>query len=216
MILEIFRRLRRCDALRFFFHWLRKPGQVGAVAPSGAALATALAAEIDAEAPGTVVELGPGTGRVTRALLDAGIDPQELIAIERDAAFCRLLRERFPAVRIVSGDARKLETPLRRAGSGEVRAVVSSLPLLCMTSEHRRAVLSEITAVLNGEGVLVQYTYGMTAPVPPDLAAELGVVGERANWVLANLPPASVWRYRPNGAGPQLPQGEGPPMSRAA
>ncbi len=204
MNLELFRRLRNCDSLRFFLRWLRRPGRVGAVAPSGAALASALAAEIDAEAPGTVVELGPGTGRVTRALLDAGVEPAELIAIERDAAFCQLLRERFPAVRIVSGDARRLETPLRRAGSGPVRAVVSSLPLLSMTSEHRRAVLSEITTVLHGEGVLVQYTYGMAAPVPSDLAAELGVVGERANVVLANLPPATVWRYRPKGSGSRL------------
>ena len=121
MIVEFFRRLRNCDALRFFFRWLRKPSQVGAVAPSSAALATALAAEVDVEAPGTVVELGPGTGRVTRALLEAGVDPEKLIAIERDAAFCRLLRERFPAIRIVSGDARRLEMPLRRAGDARYR-----------------------------------------------------------------------------------------------
>ncbi len=74
--------------------------------------------------------------------------------------------------------------------------MASSLPLLSMTSRDRRAVLSQIAAVLGAEGVLVQYTYGPAAPVPPELGAELGLIGGRTNWVLANLPPAAVWRYR--------------------
>ena len=73
-----------------------------------------------------------------------------------------------------------------------------------MTSGDRRAVLSQIAAVLGAEGVLVQYTYGPAAPVPPELAAELGLIGERTNWVLANLPPAAIWRYRRNRSAPGL------------
>ncbi len=196
MIHEMSRRLRDREEFRFFLHWLRRPRRVGAVLPSSPALAAALAAEIDTEAPGVVVELGPGTGRVTRALLEAGIAPGQLVAIERDATFCKLLRERFPGVRIVSGEARTLEPLLQQAGVGPLKAVASSLPLLSMTSRDRRAVLSQIAAVLGAEGVLVQYTYGPAAPVPPELGVELGLLGERTNWVLANLPPAAVWRYR--------------------
>jgi phosphatidylethanolamine/phosphatidyl-N-methylethanolamine N-methyltransferase len=143
---------------------------------------------------------------VTRALLKAGVEPGQLVAIERDASFCEMLRERFPAVRIVSGEARTLEPLLRQVGAGPVKAVVSSLPLLNMTSEYRRAVLSQIAAVLPDEGLLVQYTYGMAAPVPPDLGAELGVIGKRTTWILANLPPAAVWRYRRNCPAPSLSQ----------
>ncbi len=95
---EMFRRLRDRDELRFFLHWLRRPGRIGAVVPSGPALAAALAAEIDTEVPGAVVELGPGTGRVTRALLEAGVEPSQLVAIERDASFCKLLRGRRRAL----------------------------------------------------------------------------------------------------------------------
>ena len=204
MIQEVSRRLRNRDELRFFLHWLRRPGRVGAVVPSGPALAAALAAEIDTEAPGAVVELGPGTGRVTRALLEAGVAPGQLVAIERNASFCKLLRERFPGVRIVSGEARALESLLQQAGVGPLKAVASSLPLLSMTSRDRRAVLSEIAAVLGAEGVLVQYTYGPAAPVPPELGAELGLIGERTNWILANLPPAAVWRYRRSRSVPSL------------
>ncbi len=204
MIHEMSRRLRNRDELRFFLHWLRRPGRVGAVVPSGPALAAALAAEIDTEAPGAVVELGPGTGRVTRALLDVGVAPGQLVTIERDASFCKLLRERFPGVRIVSGEARALKPLLQQAGVGPVKAVASSLPLLSMTSGERRAVLSQIAAVLGAEGVLVQYTYGPAAPVPPELGAELGLIGERTNWVLANLPPAAVWRYLRSRSAPSL------------
>jgi phosphatidylethanolamine/phosphatidyl-N-methylethanolamine N-methyltransferase len=204
MIHEVSRRLRNRDELRFFLHWLRRPGRVGAVVPSGPALAAALAAEIDTEAPGAVVELGPGTGRVTGALLEAGVAPGQLVAIERNASFCKLLRERFPGVRIISGEARALEPLLQQAGAGPVKAVASSLPLLSMTSGDRRAVLSQIAAVLGAEGVMVQYTYGPAAPVPPELGAELGLIGERTNWVLANLPPAAVWRYRRSRSAPGL------------
>lgn len=198
MIHDLSHRLRDLDEVRFFLNWLRKPGRVGAVVPSGPALAAALAAEIDTDIPGTVLELGPGTGRVTAALLEASVAPSQLVAVERDATFCRLLRERFPDVRIVSGDARSLVNLLDRAKVGPVKAVVSSLPLLSMPNEIRSEILYQIAAALDADGVLVQYTYGLAAPVSAELCAELGMTGERTDWVLANLPPAAVWRYRSN------------------
>lgn len=204
MIHEMSRRLRDRDELRFFLHWLRRPGRIGAVVPSGPALAVALAAEIDAEAPGVVVELGPGTGRVTEALLAAGVDPGQLVAIERNASFCKPLRERFPEVQIVWGDARALQSLLQQNGAGPVKAVVSSLPLLNLSNQDRRAVFSQVAAILGASGVLVQYTYGPAEPVSAELGAELGLIGERANWVLANLPPAAVWRYRRSRSAPDL------------
>jgi phosphatidylethanolamine/phosphatidyl-N-methylethanolamine N-methyltransferase len=190
------RRLRGRDEVRFFLLWLRRPARLGAVVPSGSALATALAAGIDTRAPGVVVELGSGTGRVTAALVEAGVAPETLVAIEREASFCTLLAARFPGVRVVRGDARALKHQLERNRVGPVKAVVSSLPLLNLSERERRAVVSQAAEVLAPGGVLVQYTYGPAEPVSADLRAELGLVGERTNWVLANLPPAAVWRYR--------------------
>ena len=172
--------------------------------PSGPALSAALASEIDIRAPGVVVELGPGTGRVTKALLETGITPSRLIAVEQNTAFCELLRARYPDIRVVRGEAQALEGLLRRNGVALVKAVVSSLPLLSMPSRERAAVLSQIAAVMHGESIFVQYTYGVTPPVPADLDADLGLVGERTNWVLANLPPAAVWRYRREAEAPRL------------
>ncbi len=204
MIHEISRRLCGRDEVRFFLHWLRQPARLGAVVPSGSALAAALAAGIDARAPGIVVELGSGTGRVTAALVEAGVAPESLIAIEREAAFCTLLAARFPEVRVIRGDARALKHQLERIRVGPVKAVVSSLPLLNLSERERRAVLSQAAAVLAPGGVLVQYTYGPAEPVSADLRAELGLVGERTNWVLANLPPAAVWRYRHSDSAPGI------------
>ncbi len=86
----------------------------------------------------------------------------------------------------------------RRAGQG------GGLEPAAAEHDDRRAVLSQIAAGFGAEGVLVQYTYGPAAPVPPELGAELGLIGERTNWVLANLPPAAVWRYRRSHSVPSL------------
>jgi phosphatidylethanolamine/phosphatidyl-N-methylethanolamine N-methyltransferase len=206
MIPDLSRRLRGRDEVRFFLRWLRRPARLGAVVPSGPALAAALAAEIDLEAPGAVVELGSGTGRVTAALLEAGVAPDALVAIEREASFCALLAARFPGARVVRGDARALERLLERNQVGAVKAVVSSLPLRNLSERERRAVLSQAAAALEPDGVLVQYTYGLAEPVPSGLRAELGLVGERTHWVLANLPPAAVWRYRRADSAPGVPR----------
>jgi phosphatidylethanolamine/phosphatidyl-N-methylethanolamine N-methyltransferase len=206
MILEMSRRLRDRDEVQFFLRWLRRPARLGAVVPSGPNLAAALAAEIDTEAPGAVVELGSGTGRVTAALLKAGVVPGTLIAIEREASFCALLAARFPGARVVRGDARALERLLERNQVGAVKAVVSSLPLLNLSERERRAVLTQAAAALEPGGVLVQYPYGPAEPVSAKLRAELGLIGERTHWVLATLPPAAVWRYRRADSPPGLPR----------
>ncbi len=204
MIREMSRRLSGRDEVRFFLRWLRRPARLGAVVPSGPALAAALAAEIDTEAPGAVVELGSGTGRVTAALLEAGVAPAALVAIEREASFCALLAARFPGARVVRGDARALGRVLERNGIGAVKAVVSSLPLLNLSKRERRAVLSQAAAALEPGGVLVQYTYGPAEPVPSGLRVELGLIGKRTHWVLVNLPPAAIWHYRRSRLAPGL------------
>lgn len=188
--------MRARDELQFIRQWIRRPAEVGALIPSGRALATAMAGEVDVESGGTIVELGPGTGCVTRALLEAGLPPANLIAIERNDSFFSLLHQRFPDIRIVRGEAQTLASLLQEAGAGPVAAVVSSLPLLSMPENVRQQVLNAIFDVLVADGILVQYTYGFVQPVPGELRAALNISGERTNRVLANLPPATVWRYQ--------------------
>ena len=186
--------------IRFLGRWLRNPKAVGAVVPSGRSLATAMAAEIDRDAEGAIIELGGGTGNITAALLEAGIPHRDIIVIERDRAFHRVIAERFPHVRVLQGDAANLRRLLQNAGIGKVKAVVSSLPLLSIPDRICRQIVAESMAVLDDDGVFVQFTYGPASPVSKRIAAGLGLRGRRASWVMDNIPPASVWRYQRSSA----------------
>lgn len=182
--------------LRFFLTWVRHPRQLGAILPSGKALSAAVAASIDADAPGAVVELGGGTGNVTKAILDSGVARGGLVVIEREAALCEVISKRFPDVRVLRANACNLETLLRRAGVTQVKTVVSGLPLLSLENEDCRRILDSAFSVLADDGELLQFTYGPASPVSRNIRASLGIEGKVSGWTLWNLPPAAVWRYR--------------------
>jgi phosphatidylethanolamine/phosphatidyl-N-methylethanolamine N-methyltransferase len=183
------------DKLNFLSLWVRRPQSMGAIAPSSRSLATAIAREVDYDLPGVVVELGAGTGSITTALIENASDPSEIVVVEREASLCRLLRTRFPQIRVIRGDARELERLIERAEIGPVKAVVSGLPLLNMEKHDRSDIIDQCFAIMPPEGVMVQFTYGSVAPVPRSVARQSGIAGERAGWVLRNLPPAAIWRY---------------------
>jgi phosphatidylethanolamine/phosphatidyl-N-methylethanolamine N-methyltransferase len=178
------------DQWQFLRRLAAEPRHVGAVAPSSAALARAMAAQIDPAAPGRILELGPGTGVVTEALLARGIDPSRLTLIEFDRQFAAAAASRFPGVEIVVGDAYDLPSTL---GPTELfAAIVSSLPLLNEEPHRRRALLSEAFARLAPDAPFVQFSYGLRPPVEPTPRMHV----HRAARVLLNVPPAQVWVYR--------------------
>jgi len=181
--------------LGFFLLWLRRPGRVGALVPSGRALATSMAARIDVHAPGVVVELGGGTGSITEAILAAGIAPQDLVVVEREAKLCAVLAARFPHIRVLQGDARDLKNLLEQAGIGPVKVVVSGLPLLSMDDRDCQRIVAGAFSVLPPKGEFLQFTYGPASPVSRQTRSSLGIAGRRSDWILYNLPPATVWRF---------------------
>ncbi|MFO1184727.1 MAG: methyltransferase domain-containing protein [Bauldia sp.] len=181
------------DWFRFISTWIRKPGVIGAVSPSGPALTRLMASGVP-ESALPVLELGPGTGVVTRALLERGIPAERLILVEYDRDFCRLLSERFPGVKVVNGDAYDLAHTLPPGAAGPFAAVVSSLPLMVRPApERRRLVEDALNRTVGGKGPLIQFSYAFTAPVP---AVPGSFSVQPSRWVLANVPPARVWTYR--------------------
>ena len=174
--------------------WFRNPLQTGALLPSGSNLAQAMAAQIE-PGRGMVVELGAGTGAITRALIARGLTPQQLVLVEKDPVLFSTLKRRFPEAIVLCGDAARLKGLLNRAGVGRPGTLVSSLPLLGMRSRTRTRVLSQMFDVLGASGTLVQFTYSPLPPIPDALVSALGVLGTRVARVLWNLPPASVWVY---------------------
>lgn len=151
-----------------------------------------MAALVPRSSQGPVVELGGGTGAITRALLDAGIAAGRLFVIERDPQLHALLIEAFPGVHVVRGDATELGRLLHPRGVRHASAVVSGLPLLNMPRPVRRAIVDEAFALLEPGAPFIQFTYGLGSPLP---RAEFGLAGERRRRVLNNLPPANVWVY---------------------
>lgn len=188
------RRLRpEQEAALFLSRWLKAPNLIGAVAPSSRGLARAMAREIDPAGTGIVVELGGGTGSITQALLERGIARERLVVVECDRTLAAVLRQRFPGVKVVRGDAAELGALLRPLGIHGIEAVVSSLPLLSMPKALRRRIVAASFEMLGQGGTFVQFTYGVASPLA---APELGLIGEIARRIWANFPPAAVWRFR--------------------
>ena len=190
---------RLADEARFIRTWLDKPALTGAVSPSGRFLARMMARAVETHGTGPIIELGPGTGPITQALLKRGIDPKRLVLVEFDSAFCRLLRQRFPEVRVVQADAYALRESLQNVLAVPAAAVVSSLPLLNKPDSQRLSLLEDAFALMGPGGSFVQFTYGMTSPVPRAAAALFDAEVSPPVWL--NLPPARVWIYRRKGEG---------------
>ncbi len=191
---------RLADEARFIRTWLDKPALTGAVSPSGRFLARMMARAVATDGTAPIVELGPGTGPITQALLKRGIDPKRLVLVEFDNSFCRLLRQRFPDVRVVQGDAYALGESLRGVLRVPAAAVVSSLPLLNKPDAQRISLLEDAFALMAPGGSFVQFTYGMTSPVPRAAAGLFDAEVSPPVWL--NLPPARVWIYRRKGEAP--------------
>lgn len=181
------------EDLKFLKTWATKPLTTGAVSPSGRWLARAMAAIVDPRWDGTVVELGPGTGAVTSALLERGVSPDRLVAVEYNPDFADHLRDRFPNLRVMVGDAYELADTLRLAGIADVAAVVSSLPLFTQPPLRRRHLLDQSMNALESGRPFIQFSYALVPPVPAEAGRwTLDVSG----WIVRNLPPARVWTYR--------------------
>ncbi len=186
--------LRLDDEVRFIRSWLEKPLAIGAVTPSGRLLARTMARYVDTRIPGPVIELGPGTGPVTEALVARGVHPKRLVLVEFNPAFCRLLRTRFPEATVVQGDAYALKRLLAEKLEEPAAAVVSGLPLLTKPLRTRLRLINEAFSLMNRHAPFVQFTYSMTtSPIPKTSSRMLAEASPRI-WM--NLPPARVWAYR--------------------
>lgn len=183
----------------FLKRWLRRPFAMGAVVPSGRLLAQAVARRTVAEIThrdGHVIELGAGTGQVTKALLAAGIPAERLALVERDPELASFLRRHFRGPRIIEGDAARLPRLLAANKIEKVAVVVSSLPLLSLPGEVVTGIVHSVFEALPRGAALVQFTYGPTPPVPRGLRENLHLVGARGRRIWRNVPPAVVWTFR--------------------
>jgi len=185
--------LRLDDEVRFLRSWIEKPLHMGAVMPSSKLLARTMAQYVDVDSKGPVIELGPGTGAITNALIEHGVDQKRLVLVEYNPGFCALLRDRYPQAKVVQGDAYALRASLDAVLDAPASAVVSGLPLVTKPMLTRLKLIRDAFVALAPGAPFVQFTYSVAPPIPKSLP---GVSTEASERIWMNLPPARVWVYR--------------------
>lgn len=178
---------------RFLRAWVDSPLTIGAVAPSGPELARRMANYIPAQSDRPVLELGPGTGPVTKAILEAGVAPHRLTCLEYTEEFCDHITDRFDGLNVVQGDAYNMCDCLSHLQPNSLCAVVSSLPLVSRPMQDRMKCLADAFEYLRPGAPFIQFSYSLASPV--ELRTDL-FSWSRSGWILKNLPPARVWVFR--------------------
>jgi phospholipid N-methyltransferase len=188
------RRNSASEYLKFLQAWIRRPRQTASIVPSSPHLGRLMARQIDPEG-GPVMELGGGTGALTREILATGLPPDHLEVVEIDEALARNLRRSFGGVRIIEAPA---QTVLAEAlgGPGGYQCVISGLPLLAMSKPLQKAILAEAFKLLRPGGSFIQFTYSPRPPLADAVADALDLGVERIGTIVRNVPPATVFRYR--------------------
>lgn len=179
------------DLLVFVKAWVSSPLRTGANAPSSRFLARAMVAAADANDQTKIIELGPGTGVFTKALLDSGVKPENLTLIELNPEFRKLLHGRYPKVTILDEDAFDYIAKLAKEDSGQNYTIISGLPLLVFPKETRIKLREDMLKVVGHTNKIVQFTYGLKSPIPLDET----VHAHNSSRVWLNSPPAVVWTY---------------------
>lgn len=180
------------EGLLFLRRWLAHPLKVGAVLPSSPALARLVARQVPLRADQAVVEVGAGTGSVTKGLLEAGVPPDRLFVVEIDADLCAFLRKQVPQAQVINGDASRLSELLPGKWLGKISTVISGIPMVTLPLDVQQRFVDAWFGVMAPEGRMLQYTYSLVSPLPE---SKLGIKGRRKGIAMLNVPPAWVWSY---------------------
>lgn len=195
MALQIKRRLSEKfdDEIRFFKGWMARPKSVGAIMPTSSITASRMASVVDAGSSLPVLELGPGTGVITKAILKRGLPPEKLYAIEYSDEFCEHLKMLYPRVNLIHGDAFNLNETLKPFGNIQFDSVISGIPLLNFPMQKRIDLLCDLLDRMPVGRPVMQISYG---PMSPIIAKPERYHIQHFDFVVRNIPPAQLWIYR--------------------
>jgi phosphatidylethanolamine/phosphatidyl-N-methylethanolamine N-methyltransferase len=180
------------EEIRFFKGWMDGPKSVGAILPTSGVTARRMASVITPESGLPVLELGPGTGIITKAILQKGITPENVVSIEFSTDFYQHLTKTFPRVNFINGDAFDLEKTLGQFRDRKFDAVISAIPMLSFPMERRIALLEDLLDRMPRGRPVMQITYG---PVSPIVARPDRYQIKHYDFVVRNIPPAQLWTY---------------------
>ncbi|MER8637443.1 phospholipid N-methyltransferase PmtA [Mesorhizobium sp. M1365] len=181
------------DELKFFKGWIDKPKAVGSIVPTSSITAGKMASIVDPTSGLPVLEVGPGTGVITRAILAQGIKPENLYAVEYSTDFVRHLRQLYPGVNVIEGDAFNLDATLGDKRDLIFDSVISGVPLLNFPVAQRIVYVESLLDRIPAGRPIVQLTYGPLSPIPPGRG---DYTVEHFHFVIRNIPPTQLWIYR--------------------
>jgi phosphatidylethanolamine/phosphatidyl-N-methylethanolamine N-methyltransferase len=181
------------DELKFFKGWIDKPKAVGSIVPTSSITARKMASVVNPKSGLPVLEVGPGTGVITRAILAQGVKPENLYAVEYSTDFVRHLRQLYPGVNVIEGDAFNLDATLGNKSGLKFDSVISGVPLLNFPVTQRIAYIESLLDRIPTGRPVVQLTYGPLSPIPPGRG---DYTVEHFPFVIRNIPPTQLWIYR--------------------
>jgi len=197
MVLGLKERLGRKfdEEIRFFKGWQRDKKGVGALIPTSGITARRMASVIDVSSGLSVLELGAGTGVITKAILERGVSASQLVSVEYAEHFCDMLRERFPDIDVRNGDVFDLDKVLGERRSETFDCVVSAVPMLSFPLVNRVDLMDNLLSRIPRGRPVIQITHGPLSPLPP--MPDLYTISH-FDFVVRNIPPAQLWLYRRN------------------
>ena len=181
------------DELKFFKGWIDKPKAVGSIVPTSSITARKMASIVNPKSGLPVLEVGPGTGVITRAILALGVKPENLYAVEYSTDFVRHLRRLYPGVNVIECDAFNLDATLGDKRDMLFDSVVSCVPLLNFPVAQRIAYVESLLDRIPAGRPIVQLTYGPMSPIPPGRG---NYTVKHFDFIIRNIPPTQLWIYR--------------------
>lgn len=180
------------EEIRFFKGWIDGPKTVGAICPTSSITAKRMASVADPSSGLPVLELGPGTGIITKAILERGIAPEKLVSIEFSTDFYQHLVKAYPGVHFINGDAFDLDHTLGALRGQKFDSIISAIPLLSFPMDRRIALVESALDRLPAGRPFMQITYG---PVSPVIAKPDRYRIKHYDFIVRNIPPAQLWIY---------------------
>jgi phosphatidylethanolamine/phosphatidyl-N-methylethanolamine N-methyltransferase len=181
------------DEIRFIKGVMSTPKTVGAIMPTSGRMAARMASIIDTGSGLPVLELGPGTGVITKAILEKGVKPENLVSVEYSSDFVRHLRGKYPGVNFVNGDAFSLAETLQDYRGQKFDCVISGIPLLNFPMHQRVKLIEDLLKLVPAGRPVVQFSYG---PVSPVVARPDSYTIKHFDFIMRNIPPAQIWHYK--------------------
>ena len=189
------------EHLVFLGGLMRNPRNVGAIAPSSAQLARRVAQHVT---PGSrVIELGPGTGVVTRELIARTGGTGTLLAVDTDRTFVERIRRAWPEIDCVCASAETLPLLAAERGWADVDHIVSGLPFAVLPAATTKLIVDGVEKLLRRGGTFTTFQYAHTFRLPQASSFRRQVSAQLAceptsQLVVRNVPPALVlsWHRR--------------------